>query len=102
MELGYEIVARNFRCPAGEIDIVARRGGVWAFVEVRTRRGLQFGSPEESITRRKRAHLIAAAQTYLQQNHVEDVDWRIDLVAVEFTPNGRLTRIELLENAIHL
>jgi putative endonuclease len=100
--LGYDIVARNFRCQAGEIDVVTRLGGCWVFVEVRTRRSARFGSPEESITARKRAHLIAAAQTYLQQNAIDDVDWRIDLVAVEFNPKGQLVRIEIVENAVNL
>jgi hypothetical protein len=48
---GYVILARNWRCPVGEIDIVAREGEILAFVEVRTRRGDRFGTPEESITR---------------------------------------------------
>jgi putative endonuclease len=98
--LGYEIVARNFRCPAGEIDLIARRRGAWVFVEVRTRRGRALGTPEESITPRKRRHLIAAAQTYLQQNDLHDVDWRIDLAAVEFSPRGELLRVDVIENAV--
>ena len=52
--MGYEIVERNYRCKAGEIDLVARQGGGWVFVEVRTRRGDRFGTPEESVTARKR------------------------------------------------
>lgn len=101
-ELGYDIVARNFRCPAGEIDIVARQDVVWVFVEVRTRRGGQFGSPEESLTARKRAHIIAAAQTYLQEHNIEDADWRIDLVAIEFSPKGQLVRVDVVDNAVNL
>ena len=99
--LGFEIVARNFRCPAGEIDLIAKQGEVWIFVEVRTRRGSKFGTPEESITPRKRAHLIAAAQTYLQSQSLPDADWRIDLVAVEFTPSGKLVRVDVIENAVN-
>ncbi len=99
--LGCEIVARNFRCPAGEIDLIAKQGEVWIFVEVRTRRGRKFGTPEESITPRKKAHLIAAAQTYLQSQSLPDADWRIDLVAVEFTPTGKLVRVDVIENAVN-
>lgn len=98
--LGYQIVARNYRCPAGELDLVARRGAAWVFVEVRTRRGIAFGAPEESLTLRKRRHLLAAAQTYLQEHTLEDVDWRIDLVAVQLTPRGELLRVEVIENVV--
>ena len=98
--LGYDIVARNFRCPAGEIDLVARQAGAWVFVEVRTRRGDRFGTPEESFTPRKRRHLIASAQHYLQAHHLEDVPWRIDAVAVGLSPRGELLRVEVIENAV--
>lgn len=98
---GYQIVARNYRCSAGEIDLVTQMNGQWVFVEVRTRRGRKFGTPEESITARKKEHLIAAAQTYLQDNEIVEADWRIDLVAVEFNPKGELLRIEILENAVN-
>ncbi len=98
--LGYAIVARNYRCAAGEIDLIARRGAAWVFVEVRTRRGLTFGSPEESITPRKRRHLLAAAQSYLQEQALEAVDWRIDLVAIQLSPRGELLRVDVIENAV--
>lgn len=99
--LGYEIVARNFRCPLGEIDLVARIGETWVFAEVRTRRGRKFGAPEESITPRKKSHLIAAAQTYLQLHDLPDCNWRIDLVAVELTSGGELLRVDVIENAVN-
>ena len=98
--LGYEIVARNYRCPAGEIDLVTRLSGGWVFVEVRTRRGSRFGTPEESVTARKRAHLIASAQHYLQDHDALEADWRIDAVAIVLSPNGRLQRIDVIENAV--
>jgi putative endonuclease len=98
--LGYAIVDRNYRCAHGELDLVARRDDCWVFVEVRTRRGKRFGTPEESITPRKRAHLIAAAQHYLQAHNLVDVAWRIDAVAVALTPDGRLQRLDVIENAV--
>jgi len=98
--LGYTIVAHNYRRAAGEIDLVARQGEGWVFVEVRTRRGGKFGTPEESITPRKRQHLIAAAQTYLQEHQLADVPWRIDLVAVELSTRGDLLRVDVIENAV--
>lgn len=100
-QLGYTVVERNFRCAAGEIDLVTRRDAAWVFVEVRTRRGGSFGTPEESITARKKSHLIAAAQTYLQEHNLLDADWRIDVVAIELSTQGKLIRIEVIENAVN-
>jgi len=99
--LGYDIVTRNFRCASGEIDVIAKHRETWVFAEVRTRRGKKFGTPEESITPRKRQHVLAAAQTYLQDNALHDVNWRIDFVAVELSPQGELLRVEVIENAIN-
>jgi len=98
--LGYEIVERNYRCQAGEIDLVTRRDSRWVFVEVRTRRGGRFGTPEESVTARKRAHMIASAQHYLQAHAAADADWRIDAVAIVLTRAGLLERLDVIENAV--
>jgi putative endonuclease len=97
---GYVPVARNYRCAAGEIDLIARHGETLVFVEVRARRGEAYGLPEASITPRKRRHLIAAAQTYLLENNLPDADWRIDLVAVEYSLRGELMRVDIVENAV--
>jgi putative endonuclease len=99
--LGYRLLARNYRCAAGEIDLVARHGETWVFVEVRARRGAAFGTPEESITARKQQRLIAAAQHYLQEQRLTEVSWRIDVVAVELSAKGKLLRVEVIENAVH-
>ncbi len=96
---GYIVRERNWRCPAGEIDIVAEDGGCLVFVEVRTRRGRAFGTPEESVTPTKQAKLVKVARTYLQE-HSWEGDWRIDVVAVEMTSRGRLLRVDLIKNAV--
>jgi putative endonuclease len=98
-ERGYVVRERNWRCPVGEVDIVAEDGGCLVFVEVRTRRGRAYGTPEESVTPTKQAKLVEVAQTYLQE-HDWDGDWRIDVVAVEMTSGGRLLRVELIKNAV--
>lgn len=67
---GYEILDRNWRCPQGEIDIVARRGDVLAVVEVKTRRSAAFGHPFEAIDSRKRRRLWQLAQAWIQANPV--------------------------------
>jgi putative endonuclease len=96
---GYVVRERNWRCPVGEMDIVAEDGDCLAFVEVRTRRGREYGTPEESVTPAKQAKLVEVAQTYLQE-HSWEGDWRIDVVAVEMTSGGKLLRVELIRNAV--
>ena len=97
---GYAIRHRNWRCPVGEIDVVADHEGWLVFVEVRARRGRTTGTPEASITPAKRARLIQVAESYLTETELGEVDWRIDVVAVEFAPGGRLLRIDVYENAV--
>ena len=97
---GYAICARNWRCLAGEIDLVTEKDEVLIFVEVRTRRGDRLGTPEESITPAKRAKLIAAAQTYLDEHSQTDRDWRIDVMAIEMGAHGEVKRCTLIESAI--
>ncbi len=96
---GYTIVARNWRCPAGEIDIVAQHGDTLVVVEVRTRRGQAYGTPEESVTPAKQAKLVELGQTYVQE-HDWDGPWRIDVVAVQFSRSGHLERLTIIENAV--
>lgn len=99
-EQGYRILARNYRCAAGEMDVIAQDGEYLVFVEVRTRRGRDYGTPEESITSSKQARLIQVALTYLQEKALENVDWRIDIVAIEMSRQGKLLRLELIKNAV--
>ena len=96
---GYEVVARNWRCEAGELDLVIRDGDCLVFVEVRTRRGRAMGAPEESITAAKQARLSALAEAYVQA-HDWPGYWRLDVVAVEVDRRGRLLRVDHYENAI--
>jgi putative endonuclease len=97
---GYALLARNWRCPMGEIDLVTEKNDRLIFVEVRTRRGDRLGTPEESITPAKRAKLIAAAQTYLAEHGQTERDWRIDVVAIEIGSRGEVKRCTVIENAI--
>lgn len=100
--LGRVIRDRNWRCATGEIDLVTEKDGTLIFVEVRTRRGDRFGTPEESITPRKRAKLLSAAYTYLDQHAETDRAWRIDVVAIKIGPRGEVERFNLIENAIQV
>ncbi|HHX42898.1 MAG TPA: YraN family protein [Chloroflexi bacterium] len=93
---GYEIVDRNWRCARGEIDIVARDGACWAFVEVKTRRGRGAGLPEDAITPRKLARLVELAQIYQTEHALDSVSWRIDVVAIELGPQDAVRRLQLV------
>ncbi len=96
---GYRIVETNFRCREGEIDIVARDGDCLVFVEVRAKRSRRFGTPEESITDRKKNRIRLAAARYREQREDLPEPWRIDVVAVEII-GGRLSRVDHIVNAI--
>jgi len=96
-QLGYEIIIRNVRTPYGEIDIVIRQGDITIFVEVKTRTSNKMGLPEESITPRKREHMLAAADHYAMQNEIDH--WQIDVIAIEGKP-GMQPVITYFENAI--
>ncbi len=81
-EQGYEILETNYRCPLGEIDIVARDRGTVVLVEVRTRTGFSFGTPEESITVEKARRLKRLALYYQKAVSGCDLPCRLDLIAV--------------------
>ena len=97
---GYHILQTNYRCPEGEVDIVARRKDCLVFIEVRTRRSQEFGSPEESITPAKMDKLRRVAAHYRQTHDDTPASWRIDVVAIEMDRQNRPLRIEHIENAI--
>ncbi|TET49578.1 MAG: YraN family protein [Anaerolineales bacterium] len=94
---GYSIVARNWRCETGEVDIVAERDGVTFFFEVRTRRGADYGTPEESVTEEKLERMNDVALIYLAEHDAGDIDWRTGLVAIEVNEAGRLQRLDIYD-----
>jgi putative endonuclease len=113
-ERGYRIIERNARTPYGEIDLVmAEVAGselilgngpgsnrVTVFVEVKTRRSTTYGYPEEAITRRKREHMLAAAQAYLQAHPEIEGNWRVDVIAIFRPDPKRPAIVSHFENAI--
>lgn len=101
----YRIVEMNWRCPRGEIDIVAQDGATLVFVEVRTRSSTAWGSAEESVTRTKQRRLIELATTYLlrKEQHSQSWkgQWRIDVVALQINrTTGRVLRLNHLRSAV--
>jgi putative endonuclease len=97
---GYHIKEANYRCKEGEIDLIAQHKDYLVFIEVRTKKSLAFGTPEESITAAKREKLRTLADQYLQTHDNLPQLWRIDVVAVELNSKGKPSRIELIENAV--
>lgn len=90
---GHSIIVQNYRCPYGEIDIVARDGPSLVFVEVRARSSDRFGTPEESITAAKAQRMTRCALAYLSAHAAGHEAWRIDLIAIDVA-RGRITRLE--------
>jgi putative endonuclease len=83
-ENGYRVRARNFRCRAGEIDVVAERGGVTVFVEVKERHGSSHGQGFEHVTWAKRRRVLKAARLYAAQNALLESPLRFDVVSVDW------------------
>ena len=94
---GLKILERNFRCPSGEIDLVARDGKTIVFVEVRSRQADKRCSPEESLTVHKFRRLTKAALWYLKQRGAADSYMRFDVVAVRW--NGEKPELNWIVNA---
>ncbi|GIV97792.1 MAG: UPF0102 protein [Herpetosiphonaceae bacterium] len=101
---GLILVERRWRCRYGEIDLVMLDGAALVIVEVRTRRGTDRGSPEESLTPQKRRRLMLVASIYLQGRALAGSPWsgpwRLDVVAVVLDRSGRLARISHIEWAV--
>jgi putative endonuclease len=85
---GLEVLARNWRCRQGEIDLIAREGGTLVFAEVRLRRDARFGGAAESITAAKRRRLVAAARLYLAGRR--ETDCRFDVMLLEALESERV------------
>jgi putative endonuclease len=85
---GLRVLARNWRCRHGEIDLVAEEGGTLVFAEVRLRRDGRFGGAAESVTSAKQARLIAAARLYLMRR--PDADCRFDVLLLDSLESSRI------------
>jgi putative endonuclease len=97
---GYRVVATNARTRFGQIDLVAVRDGVVAFVEVKTRRGSAMGPAAEGLGRRQAERLLALAEAFAQEHPDLPEDRRIDIIAIDLEPNGRVRSVEHIEHAV--
>lgn len=82
---GYRILARNWRCPLGEIDLVAKAGSTLVFCEVKARRTTEFGRPFEAISAAKQHRLRQLADYYLSFIHKKPAPARFDVISILLT-----------------
>ena len=94
---GYKILARNYVTPLGEIDLIAQKGRTVVVVEVKTRKSLRFGSPQESVSVTKQNRLRRLADYYLKDKRLVGSPVRFDVVAV--TLAGEEPQVEIIANA---
>lgn len=95
---GYRIIERNFRKTHGDIDIIAMDGSVLVAVEVKTRMGEQYGSPEDAITPRVRRSLTSGILFYSTLHPELSSSLRIDVVCVRISPENTVSSIKLYRN----
>lgn len=93
---GYKIVARNYRFDKAEIDIIARKEAILAIIEVKSRSTIDYGNPQDFITKKKIQLLVKAANHYVIENEL-NVEVRFDIVSVIKKKNQY--SIDLIENA---
>jgi putative endonuclease len=98
-ESGWTVLERGYRLGRREVDIIASRGSLLAFIEVKTRSSGAFGAPEEAVTRRKRMEIETVARGYLMRQRPAHREIRFDVIAIVVARSGRLVRYEHIEEA---
>lgn len=93
----YIILEQNFRCPFGEIDIIAKEKSVYVFIEVKTRTSSKYGFPQEAVNIRKQRKIKKVALYYFKSMDIRDFNCRFDVVTVFL--NGNTTEILQIKNA---
>lgn len=79
---GYRLAEQNYRCRLGEIDLIAWDGRTLVFIEVKTKRHMQFGVPQSMVTRAKQQKIVRVAMVYVQERHLRDMSLRFDVIAI--------------------
>ena len=98
--LGYKKIIRNYRCPLGEVDLIAIDGDTLVFIEVKTRKGRPLAYAKEAVNDRKRRQLSKVALFYMKSNNLNEVRARFDVVAVSLA--GGEQQVEVIRNAFEL
>jgi len=96
---GVRILAANFACAAGEIDLIGREREALLFVEVKTRTSEAFGPPHLAVHQRKQRQIVRVAQWFLAERRMPETACRFDVVAVTFPPGEETPRIHWVRNA---
>lgn len=99
---GYKILARNWRRPEGEIDLVVGVEGLCVFVEVRSRTGTERGHPLETVDSRKRARVLRAARMYIDEERPQAAVFRFDVVGVTFALDDSPPDLVHIEDAFQV
>lgn len=95
---GYTILEKNYKCALGEIDAVAKRKRRLSFIEIKTRTGTQFGTPQEAVDARKQGKLLKLAAWYLKEKKITDVPVSFDVVSVVWK-DGQAPEVRLIADA---
>ncbi len=97
-DLGAAVLEKNFRCRFGEVDIIARDGKYLCFIEVKYRKDIRYGSPQEAVTSSKQKHICNVSKFYLYSKYKSfDVPVRYDVIAV--SPKDNIYTINWIKNA---
>lgn len=104
LKSGYAVVSKNFRCPIGEIDIIALNKNSLIFVEVKTRTSTKFGYPKEAVNYYKKNKIIKVAETFLSYNKkYANYLSRFDVIEILIDPKTfKLNNINHIKNAFTL
>ena len=98
---GYRFVASNWFCEAGELDLVMRDGDELVFVEVKTRRGEEYGHASEAVSWSKSRKVMESAEWFVATHEeFQDLIWRCDLIAITIHPRTRVATVEHEINAL--
>ena len=95
--LGYKCLDRNYRCPLGEVDLIARDGDTLVFIEIKTRKGRSLRYAKEAVDAKKRRKISQVALFYMKAKDCCEVKSRFDVVAVSL--NGEEKEIEVIKDA---
>ncbi len=99
---GYQWIASNWHCHAGELDLVMRDGDELVMVEVKTRTGERYGHASEAISRAKRRRVLASAEWFISTHpDYQEMIWRCDIVAVTIDPRSGRAHVDHFENALY-
>lgn len=97
-EQGYRILEKNYRCPIGEIDVIARKNGRLLFIEVKTRQSHDFGRPEEAVGFHKQKKLMDLAACYVKEKNLKNTSLGFEVAAITWE-SGREPEIRVIPQA---